>query len=180
MPKVVIAEDEFMNLDMIAEVLPTAAMTSRHCPDGAGRDRTRRAHKPDLAAIYPHLADCGSQSSPPNELGEPFLAADDVENGKPLQRQCCCISVKTPPRQGLLKMLTPVQQHAVDQSAKSLPALGDDALIDTYHQAWEDHRAARAEGSDNLSKAYANSLATEKAMRDRFPDYQGRYRLRYP
>ena len=103
-----------------------------------------------------------------------------IENGKPLQRQCCCISVKTPPRQGLLKMLTPVQQHAVDQFAKSLPALGDDALIDTYHQAWEDHRAARAEGSDNLSKAYANSLATEKAMRDRFPDYQGRYRLRYP
>jgi hypothetical protein len=43
MPKVVIAEDEFMNLEMIAEVLPTAAMTSRHCPDGAGRGRTRRA-----------------------------------------------------------------------------------------------------------------------------------------
>jgi len=77
-------------------------------------------------------------------------------------------------------MLPPVQQHAVDQFAKSLPALGDDALIDTYHQAWEDHRAACAESSDNLSKAYAKSLATEKAMRDRFPDYQGRYRLRYP
>jgi hypothetical protein len=42
-------------------------------------------HKPDLAAIYPHLVDRGSQSSPPNGLGEPFLAADDVENGKPLQ-----------------------------------------------------------------------------------------------
>lgn len=79
-----------------------------------------------------------------------------------------------------MEMLTLVQQHAVDQFAKSLPALGDDALIDTYHQAWEDHRAACAEGSDNLSKAYAKSLATEKAMRDRFPDYQGRYRLRYP
>jgi hypothetical protein len=77
-------------------------------------------------------------------------------------------------------MLPPVQQHAVDQFTKSLPALGDDALIDTYHQAWEDHRAACAEGSDNLGKAYAKSLATEKAMRDRFPDYQGRYRLRYP
>jgi hypothetical protein len=64
---------------------------------------------------------------------------------------------------------------AVDQFAKSLPALGDDALIDTYHQAWEDHRAAGAEGSDNLSKAHAKRLATEKAMRDRFPDYQGRY-----
>ena len=77
-------------------------------------------------------------------------------------------------------MLTRAQEHAVDQFAKSLPALGDDALIDTYHQAWEDHRAARAEGSDNnLSKAYAMSLATEKAMRDRFPDYQSRYRLRY-
>jgi hypothetical protein len=77
-------------------------------------------------------------------------------------------------------MLPPVQQHTVDQFAKSLPALGDDALIDTYHQAWEDHRAAHAEGSDNLGKAYAMSLATEKAMWDRFPDYQGRYRLLYP
>ena len=75
-------------------------------------------------------------------------------------------------------MLSPVQQHAVDQFAKSLPALGDDALIDTYHQAWEG--AVLAEDSDNLSKAYAKSLATEKAMRDRFPDYQGRHRLRYP
>jgi hypothetical protein len=37
-----------------------------------------------------------------------------------------------------------------------------------------------AEGSDNLSKAYAKSLATEKAMGDRFPDYQSRYQLRYP
>src|ERR1700730_10711885 len=44
----------------------------------------------------------------------------------------------------LLKRLTPVQQHALDQSARSLPALEDNALIDTYHQAWEDHRAARA------------------------------------
>jgi uncharacterized protein len=77
-------------------------------------------------------------------------------------------------------MLTATQRHAVDKFAKSLTALGDDALIDTYHQAWEDHRDAVAEGSDNLSKAYAKSLATEKAMRDRFPDYQSRYRLRYP
>ena len=77
-------------------------------------------------------------------------------------------------------MLTPAQQYAVDQFGKSLSALGDDALIDTYHQAWEDHRDARAEGSDNLGKACAESLATEKAMRDRFPDYQSRYRLRYP
>jgi hypothetical protein len=53
-------------------------------------------------------------------------------------------------------------------------------LIDTYHQAWEDHRAASAEGSDNISKSYAKSLATEKAMRNRFPDYQSRYQLRYP
>ena len=77
-------------------------------------------------------------------------------------------------------MLTGTQQHALDLFAKSLSGLGDDALIDTYHQAWEDHRAAHAEGSDNLSKAYAKGLATEMAMRDRFPDYQGRYRLRYP
>jgi hypothetical protein len=77
-------------------------------------------------------------------------------------------------------MLTATQQHSVDQFAKSLSALGDDALIDTYHQAWEDHRDASAEGSDDLSKAYAKSLAAEKAMRDRFPDYQRRYQLRYP
>jgi hypothetical protein len=77
-------------------------------------------------------------------------------------------------------MLTATQQHAVDRFAKSLSALGDDALIDTYHQAWEDHREASAEGSDNLSEAYAKSLATEKALRDRFLDYQSRYQLRYP
>jgi hypothetical protein len=77
-------------------------------------------------------------------------------------------------------MFSPAQQHAVDQFAKSLLALGDDALIDTYHQAWEDHREARTEGSDNLSKVYAKSLATETAMRDRFPDYRSRYKLRYP
>ena len=77
-------------------------------------------------------------------------------------------------------MLTAAQQHAVDQFAKSLSALGDNALIDTYHQVWEDHGEARAEGSDNLTKAYAKSLATEAAMRDRFPDYRSRYKLRYP
>jgi len=77
-------------------------------------------------------------------------------------------------------MLTATQQHAVDEFAKSLSALGDDALIDTYHQAWEDHREASAEGSDNLSKAYAKGFATEKAMQDRFPDYQSLYQLRYP
>jgi hypothetical protein len=60
-------------------------------------------------------------------------------------------------------MLTAASQHAVDQFAKSLSVLGDDASIDIYHQAWEDHREASAEGSDNLSKAYAKSLATEKA-----------------
>ena len=77
-------------------------------------------------------------------------------------------------------MLTRVQQHALDRFAKSLLTLADDSLIVAYHQAWEDHRDARAEGSDNLDKACAESLATKKAMRDRFPDYQGRYKLRYP
>jgi len=77
-------------------------------------------------------------------------------------------------------MLTPVQQHALDGFAKSLVTLADDSLIDAYHQAWEDRRDARAEGSDNLDKSCAESLATEKAMRDRFPDYQSRYKLRHP
>ena len=77
-------------------------------------------------------------------------------------------------------MLTAAQQHAVDRFAKSLRALSDDALIDTYHQAVDDHRAARAEGSDNLGKAHAQTLATEKAMRDRFLDYRAGYKLRYP
>jgi hypothetical protein len=58
-------------------------------------------------------------------------------------------------------MLTAVQQHAIDRFAKSLATLGDDSLIDAYHQAWEDHRDARAEGSDNLDKVGAESLATE-------------------
>jgi hypothetical protein len=77
-------------------------------------------------------------------------------------------------------MLTLVQQHALDSFAKSLVALADDSLIDAYHQAWEDHRDARAEGSDNLDKAGAESLATEKAMRLRFHDYRTRYNERYP
>jgi hypothetical protein len=83
-------------------------------------------------------------------------------------------------REGPPKMLTAAQQHAIDRFAKSLLALDDDALIDTYHQAADDHRAARAEGSDNLSKAYAQTLAAEKAMRDRFSDYRTRYKMRYP
>ena len=77
-------------------------------------------------------------------------------------------------------MVTLVQQHALNGFAKSLVALADDSLIDAYHQAWEDHRDARAEGSDNLDKAGAESLATEKAMRRRFHDYRTRYNERYP
>jgi hypothetical protein len=77
-------------------------------------------------------------------------------------------------------MLTATQQHAVDKFAKSLTALGDDALIDTYHQAAEDHGAAQAEGSDNVVNACEQKRASEKAMRDRIPDYLRRYKLRYP
>ena len=77
-------------------------------------------------------------------------------------------------------MLTLAQRNALDRFVISLATLGDDSLIDAYHQAWEDHRDARAEGSDNLDKARAESLATKKAMQGRFPDYQRRYKLRYP
>jgi hypothetical protein len=78
------------------------------------------------------------------------------------------------------EMLSPAQQRAIDRFAKSLSTLGDDALIDTYHQAWEDHREARAEGSDNLGKAGAESLAVKTVMQERFSDYQSRYKARYP
>jgi len=77
-------------------------------------------------------------------------------------------------------MLTATQQRAVDRFAKSLATLSDDSLIDAHHQAWEDHRDARVEGSDNLGKAGAESLTTETAMRHRFADYQSRYKARYP
>ena len=77
-------------------------------------------------------------------------------------------------------MLTLVQQNALDRFAKSLLTLADDSLIDAHHQAWEDHRDARAEGSDNVDKAGAESLATETAMRARFHDYRTRYNERYP
>jgi hypothetical protein len=77
-------------------------------------------------------------------------------------------------------MLTPVQQNALDRFAKSLLTLADDSLIDAHHQAWEDRRDARAEGSDNVDKAGAESLATETAMRARFHDYRTRYNERYP
>ena len=65
-------------------------------------------------------------------------------------------------------------------SPRVFSRFSDDALIDTYHQAMEDLRAARAEGSDNLSKAHAQALATKKAMQERFSDYRTRYKLRYP
>jgi hypothetical protein len=77
-------------------------------------------------------------------------------------------------------MLTPVQQHALDRFAKSLLTLADESLIDAYHQAREDHRHARAEGSDNLDSACAESLATKKVMQDSFPNYQSRYKALYP
>lgn len=77
-------------------------------------------------------------------------------------------------------MLTGAQQHDADRFAKSLLALGDNALIDTYHQAAEDYRAAQAEGSDNIVNAYTQMLASKKAMQRRFPDYQSRYTARYP
>ena len=77
-------------------------------------------------------------------------------------------------------MLTAAQKRAVNGFAKSLVALGDDALIDAHHQAWEDYRDARTEGGDIVDKAYAQSLATKTAMRDRFLDYQNCYKLRYP
>lgn len=77
-------------------------------------------------------------------------------------------------------MLTGTQQNAADRFAKSLLALSDDALIDTYHQAAEDYRAALAEGSDNIVNSYTQMLASKKAMRDRFPDYHSRYTARYP
>jgi hypothetical protein len=77
-------------------------------------------------------------------------------------------------------MLTFTQQRAVARFAKSLARLGDDSLIDAHHQACEDHRDARAEGSDNLDKAGAECLATETAMRQRFADHHRRYKARYP
>ena len=42
-------------------------------------------------------------------------------------------------REGPQQMLTAAQQYAIDRFAKSLLALNDDALIDTYHQAADDH-----------------------------------------
>ena len=77
-------------------------------------------------------------------------------------------------------MLTTVQRHAADRFAKRLLTLSDDALVDTYHQAADDHRAARAEGLDDLSETYVRTLATERAMRDRFPDHRAAYDARYP
>ena len=83
-------------------------------------------------------------------------------------------------REGPQQILTAAQQYAIDQFAQGLLALGDDALIDTYHQAADDLRGLGLRVVTNLGRAYAQTLATEKAMRDRFPDYRARYRMRYP
>lgn len=72
-------------------------------------------------------------------------------------------------------MLSVAQQHAIDRFAKSLLALSDDALIDTYHQA-----AIGQLGSKVATTSAKPTLATEQAMRDRFLDYRTRYKLRYP
>jgi hypothetical protein len=79
-----------------------------------------------------------------------------------------------------VKLLTGAQRHGLEKFIKSLLGLSDDALLDAYHQAGADQRDARAEGSDNLDKACAERLATEKAVRDRFPDHESRYKARYP
>ena len=77
-------------------------------------------------------------------------------------------------------MLTPVQQHALDRFAKSLLTLADDSLIDAYHQAWEDHRDARAEDSDNLDKACAEICDQKRRCRVAFRIIKAATRLRYP
>jgi hypothetical protein len=59
-------------------------------------------------------------------------------------------------------MLTVAQQYAVDRFAKGLLALSDDALIDTYHQAADDLRAARAEGSDTSAKPTRRHLQPKR------------------
>ena len=108
----------------------------------------------------------GSQVRARSWLGGVTALCGPLEPGKLKEgpRKCSPTHNSTPP----------------NRFAKSLLAVSDDALIDTYQQALDDHRAARAEGSDNLTKAYAQTLATEKAMRDRFPDYRTRYTVRYP
>jgi hypothetical protein len=108
-----------------------------------------------------------------------FLMQTVSRTPSPRQRQLLP-SLKLPPRKEPPQMLTGTQQRATDRFAKSLLALSDDALIDTYHQAAEDHRAAQAEDSDNVVNACEQKLASEKAMRDRIPDYLRRYKLRYP
>jgi hypothetical protein len=49
-------------------------------------------------------------------------------------------------QEGTPHMLTGPQQLAIDRFAKSLQALGDDSLIDAYHQAWEDGVTSRGPG----------------------------------
>jgi hypothetical protein len=75
-----------------------------------------------------------------------------------------------------------IQAFGVDVSQAGAALFAVEALMKRRSSpaAMEDLRAARAEGSDNLSKAHAQTFATEEAMRDRFPDYRTRYKMRYP
>jgi hypothetical protein len=61
MPKVVIGEDEFMILDMIAEVLADSGCDVATLP-GRCRKGSNSACgiSPTLPPSIPHLADCGS------------------------------------------------------------------------------------------------------------------------
>jgi hypothetical protein len=50
-------------------------------------------------------------------------------------------------------VLSPAQQRAVDHFAKSLSALGDDSLIDAYHQAWEEPTLSKGRCSTRSAAA---------------------------
>jgi|SRR5271163_501974 len=97
-----------MNLDMIAEVLADSGYVrrgiSRTVPEGI---ELGERHKPDLAAIYPHLANRGLSRARRMDWANRFLPQTMSRTASHYSTRHC-ISVKKPPRQALLKMLTPV------------------------------------------------------------------------
>jgi hypothetical protein len=57
-------------------------------------------------------------------------------------------------------MEKPASTWSFDQGTLTVRHVGKTVSL---HQAWEDHREASAEGSDNVGKAYAKGLATVTA-----------------
>jgi hypothetical protein len=86
MPKVMIAEERIHEPRYIAEVLADSGYVRRGIPRRCRKgSNSASGISPTLPPSIHTLLIAALSRARRNELGEPFLAADDVEDGQPLQ-----------------------------------------------------------------------------------------------